>query len=228
LGRPFFANKFRAVRRSVIDSSNTPHSPQFAGIAPLESIQRMTRVHAGLPQTVAWPARCTASWSASAPPEICKSQCPTLQPSDGAGHHFEDRPARHTARTQISIGGKVTREATGTLTKRGRPPVGEEPKQQVTLRLAPKVVRYFKQAGDGWQTRLNETLEEYVAGSSRAVSRSMPRAVAGVYAMAKNEQTGKKAGTAASKVMRSGSTGKSSKTAAGSALTQRRDKKKKK
>jgi hypothetical protein len=45
--------------------------------------------------------------------------------------------------------------------------------------------------------------------------------------MAKNEQTGKKAGTAASKVLKSGSTGKSSKSAAGSALTQRPDKKKK-
>ena len=44
--------------------------------------------------------------------------------------------------------------------------------------------------------------------------------------MAKNEKTGKKAGTAASKVLKSKSTGKNSKTAAGSALTQRPDKKK--
>ncbi len=43
--------------------------------------------------------------------------------------------------------------------------------------------------------------------------------------MAKNETTSKKAGTAASKVLRSGSTGKNSKTAAGSALTQRPNKK---
>lgn len=131
-------------------------------------------------------------------------------------------------RAQIAVGGKVIREATGTLTKRGRPPVGDEPKQQVTLRLAPKVIRYFKQAGEGWQTRLNETLEEYVAGTGRRNSRSTPRAVAGVYAMAKNEKTSKRAGTAASKVLRSGSTGKNSKTAAGSALTQRPDKKNKK
>ena len=67
---------------------------------------------------------------------------------------------------QISVGGKVIREATGTLTRRGRPPVGDEPKQQVTLRLAPKVIRYFKESGEGWQTRLNETLEEYVAGAT--------------------------------------------------------------
>ncbi len=44
--------------------------------------------------------------------------------------------------------------------------------------------------------------------------------------MAKGETTGKKAGTSASKVLRSGSTGKDSKTAAGSALTQRPTKKK--
>jgi hypothetical protein len=44
--------------------------------------------------------------------------------------------------------------------------------------------------------------------------------------MAKGEQTGKKAGTAASKVLKNKNTGKNSKTAAGSALTQRPDKKK--
>ena len=69
------------------------------------------------------------------------------------------------ARAQVALGGKVIREATGTVTKRGRPPVGDESKQQVTLRLAPRVIRYFKETGEGWQTRLNETLEEYVAGA---------------------------------------------------------------
>ena len=46
--------------------------------------------------------------------------------------------------------------------------------------------------------------------------------------MAKNEKTSTKAGKAASKVLKSGSTGKDSKTAAGSALTQRPGKPKKK
>jgi hypothetical protein len=46
--------------------------------------------------------------------------------------------------------------------------------------------------------------------------------------MAKNEKTGAKAATAASKVLKSGSTGKASKTAAGSALSQAPDKSKKK
>ena len=44
--------------------------------------------------------------------------------------------------------------------------------------------------------------------------------------MAKNEQTGSKAGKAASKVLQDGRTGKDSKTAAGSALTQRPNKSK--
>lgn len=45
--------------------------------------------------------------------------------------------------------------------------------------------------------------------------------------MATNEKTGAKAGKAASKVLKSKSTGENSKTAAASALSQRPDKKKK-
>ena len=32
-------------------------------------------------------------------------------------------------RAEFAIGGKIIRPATGTLTKRGRPPVGDAPKQ---------------------------------------------------------------------------------------------------
>lgn len=46
--------------------------------------------------------------------------------------------------------------------------------------------------------------------------------------MAKDEKTGKKAGTAASKVLKKESSSKDDKTAAGSALSQRPDKKTKK
>ena len=65
-------------------------------------------------------------------------------------------------RAQISIGGRVIREATGTLTKAGRPPVGIAAKKQVTLRLAPDVVAWFKAGGAGWQTRIGEVLQRYV------------------------------------------------------------------
>ncbi|MDQ4086924.1 MAG: BrnA antitoxin family protein [Pseudomonadota bacterium] len=71
-------------------------------------------------------------------------------------------------RARISVGGVVVREASGTITKRGRPPVAGEAKQQVTLRLAPQVVRYFKATGSGWQTRLNAVLERHVAMNQTA------------------------------------------------------------
>lgn len=59
------------------------------------------------------------------------------------------------------------------------------------------------------------------------VSRTADISASMEVAVAKNEQTGTKAGKAASKVLRDGRTGKDSKTAAGSALSQRPDKKKK-
>jgi uncharacterized protein (DUF4415 family) len=67
------------------------------------------------------------------------------------------------ARAQISVGGRIVREATGTLTKRGRPPLGAATKQQVTLRLAPEVIAHFRAKGAGWQTRINEVLERHVS-----------------------------------------------------------------
>ena len=70
-------------------------------------------------------------------------------------------------RAEISIGGKVVRKATGTLAKRGRPPVGTRPKQQVTLRLPSEVIAYFKSGGPGWQTRVSDVLECYTAKDKR-------------------------------------------------------------
>jgi uncharacterized protein (DUF4415 family) len=70
-------------------------------------------------------------------------------------------------RAQFSVGGKVIREATGTLTKRGRPPVGDEPKQQVTLRLPRDVIGYFRGGGPGWQTRIGEVLERHAKKGKR-------------------------------------------------------------
>ncbi len=42
---------------------------------------------------------------------------------------------------------------------RGRPKV-EAPKKQVTLRLDADVVEFFRQAGPGWQSRINESLRK--------------------------------------------------------------------
>ena len=44
---------------------------------------------------------------------------------------------------------------------RGRPPKAA-PKQQITLRLSPEVLAYFRKQGRGWQTRVNEVLSRYV------------------------------------------------------------------
>ena len=75
-------------------------------------------------------------------------------------------------RAQISINGKVIREATGTLTKAGRPPIGSQPKQQVTLRLPAEVLAYFKADGPGWQTRLADVLSRHAAKASKTAAGS--------------------------------------------------------
>ena len=112
-------------------------------------------------------------------------------------------------RAEIAVGGKVVRKATGTLTKRGRPPVGVEPKLQVTLRLAPRVVRYFKSTGEGWQTRLNETLEDYVATAVIANTRRGSVSLADVVREASSRgKTSQSAGTS----FRNAATGRLSKS----------------
>ena len=81
-------------------------------------------------------------------------------------------------RAQISVGGVVICEATGTLTKRGRPPVGDAPKQQVTLRLPRHVLEHFKAGGAGWQSRLSLALEAWVAGQGGPTRSSVAEAQA--------------------------------------------------
>ncbi|MCW5696370.1 MAG: BrnA antitoxin family protein [Bauldia sp.] len=58
------------------------------------------------------------------------------------------------------------------LVRRGRPPVGDRPKEAIKLRLAADVVDYFRSTGPGWQTRINAELERVVrraTASSRTV-----------------------------------------------------------
>ena len=47
------------------------------------------------------------------------------------------------------------------LIRRGRPPLAA-PKRQVTLRLSPEVLDYFKAGGPGWQTRIDEALKQAI------------------------------------------------------------------
>lgn len=65
----------------------------------------------------------------------------------------------HFRHAQLSVGGKVVREAVGTWTRPGRPPA-ENPKRQVTLRLDPDVIEKFRATGKGWQSRINAELRK--------------------------------------------------------------------
>ena len=47
--------------------------------------------------------------------------------------------------------------AEGLRKSRGRPKT-DEPKKQVTLRLDADVVEFFRRAGPGWQSRINDSL----------------------------------------------------------------------
>ena len=70
--------------------------------------------------------------------------------------------AEIAARAEIREGGTVIRPATGTLTRMGRPPLGDAAKKQVTLRLDSDVVAAFRAGGAGWQSRMNEVLRKAV------------------------------------------------------------------
>lgn len=52
--------------------------------------------------------------------------------------------------------------------------IGQRGKQKkptkiaVTLRYSPEVVEYFKSTGDGWQTRMDEALKEWISSHQNA------------------------------------------------------------
>ena len=50
---------------------------------------------------------------------------------------------------------------------RGRPK-SENRKLLVSVRYSPEVVAYFKSTGDGWQSRMDGVLRQYVARHSRS------------------------------------------------------------
>lgn len=65
-------------------------------------------------------------------------------------------------RGRIRFKGHIIREADGTFTKRGRPPLGDAAKIQQSLRLSPDVLDYFRSTGPGWQARINDVLRIHV------------------------------------------------------------------
>lgn len=63
---------------------------------------------------------------------------------------------------ELSIAGNVMHPATGYLgpngVVKGRPPLRDRAKQQVTLRIDPDVLAKFREGGPGWQGRINAAL----------------------------------------------------------------------
>jgi uncharacterized protein (DUF4415 family) len=49
---------------------------------------------------------------------------------------------------------------------RGRPPSANK-KQLVSIRYSPEVLEYFKSTGEGWQSRIDGVLKEYVSKRAR-------------------------------------------------------------
>lgn len=47
------------------------------------------------------------------------------------------------------------------LKPRGRPKL-EKPKERINIRLSQEVIEYFKSSGDGWQTRIDMALKEFI------------------------------------------------------------------
>src|SRR5882672_5921953 len=54
----------------------------------------------------------------------------------------------------------------GKLMRRGRPP-SKARKEAVSIRLSPEVLSYFRKDGQGWQTRIDETLRAVVKRRSK-------------------------------------------------------------
>lgn len=63
------------------------------------------------------------------------------------------------ARAKMQRGDTVLREASGTISKVGRPK-SDDPKQQITLRLDRIVLDTFRDTGPGWQSRINAELRK--------------------------------------------------------------------
>lgn len=77
---------------------------------------------------------------------------------------------------QLRVENRVLRPADGTYTQRGRPPAGDRPKVQQSLRLSAEVIEHFRAGGPGWQRRIDEVLKRHVreAGAGSGVAEGRP------------------------------------------------------
>jgi uncharacterized protein (DUF4415 family) len=55
-----------------------------------------------------------------------------------------------------------------TSIRRGRGPGRSPAKKQVTLRISAEVIDYYRSTGDGWQSRIDQTLREAVEKATKS------------------------------------------------------------
>ena len=91
-------------------------------------------------------------------PELLDEENPEWTAADFA----RARPASEVL-PQI-FGEKVAMEI---LKPRGRPRA-EFPKERINIRLSHEVIGYFKLAGEGWQTRIDTALRQFIAEHPKA------------------------------------------------------------
>ena len=64
-------------------------------------------------------------------------------------------------------------EAVKPALKRGRPLAGAT-KERITIRLSPEVVRAFRASGEGWQTRMDAALRDWLQTHSPTQAGAAP------------------------------------------------------
>lgn len=76
-----------------------------------------------------------------------------------------DSPTTSASDSDDAFTSRSTTELIAKLAaRRARGPGIKPPKRSVTVRFSPEVIDYFRATGDGWQTRIDDALREYVAG----------------------------------------------------------------
>jgi len=90
-----------------------------------------------------------------------------MQVKSRSGHHFE----LPSDEEELAINAGIIADAdtyelspseTANLRRAGRP-LAAITKEQITIRLSRDVTDYFRRSGRGWQTRMNEVLQEYIS-----------------------------------------------------------------
>ena len=85
----------------------------------------------------------------------------------------QDRAITSAARTDPDappLTAKQLKAMVPLRTLRGRPR-SENPKQLVSVRYSQEVLAYFRSTGEGWQSRMDGVLREYVTRQSRRAQR---------------------------------------------------------